>query len=71
MPDPLHWTKAPPDQPGFYWYRVPTASPVVIEVEKHFGVLYVYFQDADVRAPVVSLFDAEWAGPIDRPIETH
>jgi hypothetical protein len=57
--------------PGFYWYRVHTARPVVIEVEVHFGVLCVYFQDVDSRAPVVSLSGAEWAGPIDRPIETH
>jgi hypothetical protein len=71
MADQLYWTKTPPGQPGFYWYRVPGADAIVLHVEQRVGVLSVYFPEADIRAPVIALAEGEWAGPIELPVESH
>ena len=65
IPRPLRWTKEPPTEPGFYWYRNEEVEGV-IQICKSVKGLYImchgFSEEYDI--PV-----GEWAGAIQEPAE--
>lgn len=57
LPRPLHWTKETPTEPGWYWLRQASTKELVQIVRACGEELPEYWKDA------------EWAGPIQEPVE--
>ena len=65
----LCWTDRAPEEPGYYWCRMPDGyeDPAVVRVEIHAGAPQVYYTGMAVHVPMRMLARAQWAGPIGRP----
>ena len=57
LPRPLRWTKEPPTEPGYYWLRQ-TSTKGLVQIIRACGEELQYNWE-----------DAEWAGPIQEPVE--
>ena len=68
----MHWTKEPPQEEGWYWIKLllkDDTIKIVIKVYKLFDDSNeLYFSDG-VSVISVEKVDAEWAGPIQEPME--
>ncbi len=56
LPSPMRWTKEPPTEPGWYWLRQASTKGLVQIVR------------ACVEELPYNWEDAEWAGPIQEPV---
>lgn len=64
------WTSAPPNTPGWYWYRDGAAPPEIREVRRHehFGLYVpVPYHGATAMARVSE--SGQWAGPLTAPAD--
>lgn len=57
LPRPLRWMKEPPTEPGWYWLRQASTKGLV-QIVRACGEELPYNWE-----------DAEWAGPIQEPVE--
>lgn len=63
------WTKDKPTQPGWYWYRSPRPTLVVVcYIEIGLRDNCVSFAYGE-RYQAMSEMEGEWAGPIPEPME--
>lgn len=73
LPRPLRWTKEPPTEPGWYFFRgnIPgyheNNSPVYVDVHQNKVVLVR--RASWVLSNLIIKYDIEWAGPIQEPVE--
>jgi hypothetical protein len=62
----MNWTKEPPTEPGWYWWRKSGAA-LIIRV----GEMVGFPQMSHVGFPVMPTAGEEWAGPISEPGEVE
>ena len=73
LPRSMHWTKEPPTEPGWYFFRgnIPgyheNNPPVYVDVHQNKVVLVR--RASWVLSNLIIKYDIEWAGPIQEPVE--
>ena len=71
----MKYTSTPPTQPGYYWLKDATGEEIVEiwEDPGHptAGALFIHHCGSGDCAEVISLNQAQWAGPIPRPEPTN
>lgn len=65
IPRHLRWTKEPPTEPGFYWFRNEEVEGI-IQICNSVKGLYVMYHGNDEEW---DLPEGEWSGPIQEPVK--
>ena len=62
---PAEWTREPPTEPGWYWYRTAEdIRPRAVEVFGIHGVLRIRWKHGNVDSLAEAPMSSEWQGPI-------
>lgn len=73
LPRPLRWTKEPPTEPGWYFFRgnIPgyqeNNPPVYVDVQKDAVILTRHAPW--ILSKLIDKYAIEWAGPIQEPVD--